>query len=71
MNRPWLKRSFLLLSLLWVALGLIVYVFFPAILTGNRVIDAVLLSALATVLLGELFEVIVGLLRMVVRQEKV
>lgn len=44
----------------WLVLGFLAESLLPAILTGNRILDAVLVSAAVTFLLAELFEVFWG-----------
>lgn len=44
----------------WLVLGFLAEIFLPAILTGNRVLDAVLISTAVTFLLAELAEVLGG-----------
>jgi hypothetical protein len=50
----------------WLILGSVAYSFYPK-LTGHRILDAVLVSAMATVLLATLAEPVVGLLYPAVR----
>ncbi len=48
------------LIVVWLVLGGLIESFLPAVLTGNRVVDAVLISAAVTASLAELFEVLAG-----------
>lgn len=58
-----MKQSCTLVGVLlvvWLVLGFLAEIFLPAILTGNRVLDAILISAAVTFLLAELAEVLLG-----------
>lgn len=62
-RRPRASFKLLLGSLLffWLLLGSITYAFYPR-LTGHRVLDALLVSAMVTLLLATFAEPLVGLL---------
>ena len=51
------KNAFTVLLVSWFLLGALVYALHPLVLTGNRLLDAVLLAAAATFLLAQLVEV--------------
>ena len=52
------KRILQALLIAWALLGAVAYELYPAVLTGQRAVDAVLVSAIVTLLLAELVEVV-------------
>lgn len=55
------KHALTALLVAWFLLGSLAYAFYPVVVTGNRLLDAILLAAAATVVLSPLVEVLVWL----------
>ena len=58
LRRAGWRRALQALFVAWMLLGAIGYSFYPIVLTGHRAVDAILVSAAATLLLAELVEVL-------------
>lgn len=55
------KHTFTAMLVAWFLLGSLAYTFYPVVVTGNRLLDAVLLAAAVTAVVSPLVEVLVWL----------
>lgn len=56
------KHALTALLVAWFLLGSLAYAFYPVVLTGNRLLDAILLAAAVTAVAAPLVEVVAWLL---------